>query len=126
MPSKRKGENGKDNNSWNQNVTYAAVNLTEADKDAFSSWLTNVAEDFGSALTRVLEDLYRVTLKVDVNNNCYMCTWTQQDFKHRNANLTIISRSDDPEEAFWLNIYKVYVLYENQRLPSQQEANTWG
>ena len=108
------------------NVSYAAVILSNGDKDVFSKWLTSVAEDFSSSLMRVLEDLYRVTIKVDVNNNCYMCTWTQQDAKHHNGNLTIISRSDDPEEAFWLNVYKVYVMYADERLPTQSDVQNWG
>lgn len=124
MAGRKAVKEGKD--TWNSDAIYADVQLSEADKDAFSNWMTGVQQDFGIGISMILQELYRVSFKVDVNNDCIQCVFTQQDFKHHNHHLTIISRSDDAEEAFWLNVYKVHVLYENQRLPTQRETRSWG
>lgn len=116
----------KGGNEWNSDVSYADVRLSSADKDAFLNWTKGVSQDFSTALTMVLDESYRVTFKYDYNNSCHVCTFTQQDNKHHNRGLAIMSRSDEPEEAFWLNVYKVHVLYEGQRIPTQTEGNTWG
>jgi len=113
-------------NGFNSSASYAAVTLQDSDVDAFSNWMTGVTKDFSSGLLEVLEDSYRVTMKVDYNSNCHMCTFTQQDEKHHNHGLIIVSRSDEPEEAFWLNVYKIYVLFDGQRLPTQDERKGWG
>jgi hypothetical protein len=122
----KKRQDTQTGNGFNSDATYAAVTLQEADQDAFSNWMTGVSKDFCEGLREVLEDSYRVTLKVDYTASCHMCTFTQQDAKHHNHNLIIVSRSDDPEEAFWLNVYKIYVLFEGQRLPTQDERKGWG
>lgn len=115
-----------ENKQWNNDVNYAAVTLTVSEKDAFLSWMSGVQQDYDTWMEAVLEASYRVTFKVDYNSVCMMCTWTQQDNKSKNAGLTIVSRAETFYEAFWLNCYKVYVLYENQRLPDQKSAATWG
>lgn len=111
---------------YNNDAKYAQCDLTEADKPAFTSWLKGVTQDFSTLLTVVMDDGYRVGLKTDFNNSCYMATFTQQDPKHRNSGIILTSRSNDIEEAFFLCMYKCYVLYEDQRLPTQSERPFWG
>ena len=113
-------------NAYSDTVNYAEVRLTQSDRDAFLNWMQGVKEDLSTGLLRILDSSSRVTFKFDYHNACHMCTWSQQDTKDVNAGLTIISRSDDPEEAFWLNVYKVFVMYEGQRLPDQKQSNSWG
>jgi hypothetical protein len=113
--------------SWqNQQSVFAKCELTKADSEAFLNWTTGLEKDFATALSDVTQDLWRVSLKVDVNNNCYMASFTQQDFKNVNANVVLTSRSDDLEEAFWMCVYKIYVLWEGQRLPTEAESRSWG
>jgi hypothetical protein len=85
-----------------------------------------VEQDFEDWLSACLDDSFRVTFKVDYNNDAVTCTFTQQDNKHRNSGLIITSRSDNFVEAFWLNCYKVFVLFDGQRLPTRDETQSWG
>jgi len=121
MPAKGKTE-------WNSNnANFADVKLTAADKDAFDQWFSSANADLEVWFQNMIDDSYRVSLKFDYNNSCYQCALTQQDAKHINANLIIISRAGSVEESFLLCCYKVSVLYEGQRLPSQSEGNnSWG
>lgn len=111
---------------WNQDAKFAQCDLTEADKPAFMNWLKGVGQDFTTLLGVVCNDGYRVGVKTDFNNSCYMVTFTQQDQKHRNSGIILTSRSNDIEEAFFLCMYKCYVMYEDQRLPTQSERPFWG
>jgi len=107
-------------------ANYADVTLTDADKDAFSNWMAGVSVEFSEALSLLTDEGYRITLKVDFNNSCAQCTLTQQDNKHHNSGLIVVSRAETVEEAFWLNAYKVMELYEHQRLPTKSERALWG
>jgi len=107
-------------------VTYADVHLQVADKDAFLTWSAGDVPSFEEALNLALSESYRVTFKHDYQNSCVQCTWTQQDEDHHNADLVIISRSDNCEEAFMLNVYKVYSMFDGERLPSQDDVSGWG
>jgi hypothetical protein len=109
------------------NADFADVTLTQSDKDAFLKWMTGAAADFSEALTMCLQEGYRLSLKFDYDNSCYIASLTQQDRKHHNHNLVITSRSDDAEEAFFLSFYKVAILFPGERLPTRAETRRdWG
>jgi len=115
-------------NQWNDNgfAGFAAISLTEEDKPAFLEWTRDVSNDFQIVLEEAIKDSYRVTLKYDYHSRCFQCTWTQQDEKHKNARMILISRAGDPVEAFLLNAYKTYVLFPNQPWPVQRQVSDWG
>jgi len=119
-----------DQKQWQSNfgsADFADVTLNESDKVAFSSWMIDAAPDFSEALIMCLQEGYRLSLKFDYDNSCYIASLTQQDRKHHNHDLVITSRSDDPEEAFFLSFYKVAVLYPGERLPTRAETRRdWG
>jgi hypothetical protein len=125
MSKKKGGFNGKAG-KWQGDSEYATVVISKDDEKPFQDWLLAQKDDFSSAIQRVSDDLYRVSLKADVNNDCFMCTFTQQDEKHHNSGLIISSRSDEIEESFWLNVYKVYVMHEGERLPTDTQDRSWG
>ena len=113
---------------WQNNGTarYAAINLLESDKPAFFDWTDDVSNDFEVYLETAIKDSYRVTLKFDYHNRCFQCTFTQQDEKHKNAGMVLISRAGSSVEAFLLNCYKTYVLFPDQPWPEQREVSDWG
>jgi len=116
----------KKSSNYGTDVSFADVSLNQADKDAFSNWMSGVKEDYEDWLEAAINDSYRISFKFDYNNNCVSCVFTQQDNKHVNSGLVIISRSDNPVEAFWLTVYKVWVLFEGQRLPVREDSASWG
>jgi hypothetical protein len=126
MASQKSQNNKPNNRSQEFSALYADVTLTAADKVAFLSWMSSVSGDFGLGLQSMLDQSYRVTFKTDYHNSCEQVTFTQQDEKHHNQGLIIISRSDSAEEAFWITVYKTEVLFEGQRLPTREDQAGWG
>lgn len=106
-------------------VTYAKADLLVTDKPDFEKWIKGQTDDLGSAISRVVDDLYRISFKADLYNNCFQVTFTTQDDKHPNANIVLVSRSDDIEEAFWLCVYKTYVKYPDA-WPTESDGTAWG
>lgn len=121
----RSNTSNKQNNTFDAS-NFAQVTLSETDKDAFMLWAKERAPEFGELLEVVLGDSYRVSFKVDYHNSCTQCAFTQQDNKHNNSGVILISRADNPEEAFLLCCYKIFVMYPDSRLPTQGESNNWG
>jgi hypothetical protein len=116
-----------DKTAWNSaDVQYASVTLSEADKAAFNAWFGEAEGDFEVWLENLVNQSYRVSVKYDYNNNCFQATLTQQDTKHVNNGLTIISRASSSVEAVLMSAYKVDVMYPDQRLPVQDRDSTWG
>lgn len=114
-------------NTWNNDAKFAEVRLNKADSDAFSAWLTNAAPSGIECLGWMCDDSYRVSVKYDYHNNCYVCSLTQQDPKHRNNGLVIVSRADSAETAIQMSLYKIEVMFQGQRLPdSSENGNSWG
>jgi hypothetical protein len=113
-------------NNFSGDATFADVSLTQADKDAFSSWMDDASKDFELWLNQLIDDSYRITVKFDYNNNCYTSSATQQDQKHVNAGLIIMSRAGSPLEALLMAIYKIFVLFPGERLPTREETAGWG
>jgi hypothetical protein len=107
-------------------AVYANVTLSEADKEAFDLWLGEVSADFEAWFEALVDQSYRVSVKFDYNNNCYQATLTQQDAKHANSGLTIISRGSSSIEAILMSAYKVNILFADTRLPVQDRNSTWG
>lgn len=128
MATKREKDGEK--SKWQSNLgdaDFAAVELLSSDRDAFGEWMKGVQSDFSETLQMTLDESYRVSFKRDYENSCVTCSWTQQDNKHHNKHIVIVSRSEDAEEAFWLNVYKVTILYPGERLPTKSSVNrSWG
>jgi hypothetical protein len=113
--------------SWNNDVSFADVTLLKADEDAYLKWISGVSQDLHTLMSRVVEDGWKVSVRGDVENECIVVSWTNIEPKHVNANICVTSRSDDWGEAMFLNAYKVFVIWEGQRLPTRGEKrNNWG
>lgn len=119
--SKSTNNKSQSNRTWNNSAEFADVRIWGETKDAFSLWLSKNAPDTAEALTVLTDDSYRVSLKYDYNNTCYACSLTQQDAKHHNNNLVIISRAGTADEAVLMSVYKVMVMFPGERLPTQGE-----
>jgi hypothetical protein len=121
-----------DNGKWTkkaeygQDASFADVKLNASEKDVFLSWVKSTDANCIDSLEALIADSYRVSVKYDYQNSCVTVTLTQQDTKHRNSGLVIMSRSDNVDAAILLSGYKVFVLFEGQRLPTRSEDNSWG
>ena len=107
-------------------ANFADIRLQKNDSLAFFEWMSDVSNGPEELMTKALKESYRITFKYDYHNRCHQNTWTQQDEKHKNAGIVLISRSDDPWEAMALNAYKVFVLFRDEALPLRDDTSNWG
>lgn len=121
--------NAKGKQKWQNfgDVKFAVVKLNSEDKDVFLKWLKSNATDFSTGVLRVLQDGWKVSMKEDAPNQCYVVTLTQGNERNINHNVAVSSRSDDMEEAFWISVYKIYVIWQDQPIPTQvNQDQSWG
>jgi len=69
---------------------------------------------------------YKFSLTADIDNECFIASYTQRGVNHLHTNVTVSSRSDDWEEAYFLTYYKIMQLYSGKKLPLEAKRNNWG
>ncbi len=106
--------------------TFANVRLSEQQKGDFQEWVDKNAKDFLQFQTDLLVEGWKLSIKADLQNACFMVSHTCGAEKHQNYNICLTSRSEDWEEALWMNIYKIRVLFANEKLPTETLKNNWG
>lgn len=126
MAAKNNRNKQQNNSQWGQDASFADVKLNASEKDAYLAWVKKSDANSLDALERLVMDSYRVSTKYDYNNMCVVVSLTQQDNKHVNSGLVIMSRAADVDDALLLSAYKVFVLFEGQRLPTKSEDDSWG
>jgi hypothetical protein len=126
MPSNNKQAKTNNRPEYGNDASFADVKLTASEKDVFLQWREKTDANCIDSLEALIADSYRVGCKYDYQNSCYVVTLTQQDTKHRNSGLIIMSRADSIDNALLLSSYKVFVLFEGQRLPTDKRDDNWG
>jgi len=126
MEFRQMAKNTGNNGQFRFTTQFAAVRLDPEGKDAFQTWLKEVGDDYGNFVVICQGDGWKIGSRWDNANDCFIHSFTMTDEKDRNANICVTSRSDNYFEAFFLNYYKVYVLYDKKRLPTEAPKENWG
>jgi hypothetical protein len=126
MPTNRQTGKQSKNPQWGSDASFADVKLNASEKDVYLQWVKTTDANCIDTLESLIADSYRVSVKYDYNNNCTVVSLTQQDTKHHNSGLVIMSRGSSVDDALLLSGYKVFVLFEGQRLPTASENDNWG
>lgn len=125
-----KGKQNAGKKTWNADygdLRFASRRLSSEEAKGFVQWRESGTPDYEDALFKVLLAMYKVALRVDLNTSAYVCAFTQQDDRHPHYNVYLTSRSDDPIEAFFLNCYKIWVIYEDSPITTDDTLNNdWG
>jgi hypothetical protein len=69
---------------------------------------------------------WKTSFSFDAENDCYIASCTQRDEDDINHNICVTSRSDNPFEALWLCYYKITVIADSKRLPTERADDNWG
>lgn len=105
---------------------FAAVKLQPEDKAAFDAWLEHNGADFMNYWEIMCGDGWKPSQRWDNENDCYICSATQVDEDDKNHNICVVSRSSNLGEAFLMNYYKIYELFDGKKLPTEAPSQTWG
>lgn len=128
MARNQKNGRNKAQKSWGDNsVVFASRRLSREEAEAFVEWYKSGSPDFEDALCKIIGEGYKVAFKLDFNNSAQVVAFTQQDERHPHHNVYLTSRSDDPIEAFFINCYKVWMIYPDKAIETDERLNElWG
>lgn len=125
MPQGKKQQQQNSAPQW-QKVEFVNINLSKAEKTQFKSWYSENQATLPELLTRFIAAGYKLSIKWDNENDCFIATSTCSDETMENGGKALSSRSDDWLEAIALNLFKTDVLSENGVWEASGKGNSWG
>lgn len=105
---------------------FAAVKITAELKPEYDIWLEVNGKDADNLIAISQGDGWKMSSRWDNENDCYINSLTMIDEDDKNYDVCVVSRSDNFFEAYMLNHYKIYVLYDKKKLPTEREKENWG
>lgn len=105
---------------------FAAIKITSELRPEFDEWLKATGKDVDNLISISQGDGWKMSSRWDNDNDCYINSLTMIDEDDRNHDVCVVSRSDNFFEAYMLNHYKIYVLYDGKKLPTEREKENWG
>ena len=94
-------------------VEFVNVRLTEDDKPRFKSWAGENLDDLGTFLSELIGSDYKLSMNLDLRNDCYIVAVTGTTENRVNKSLCMTSRASDLVEAILIALYKHFVLCES-------------
>lgn len=117
---------GKKNKGQFGSTMFCAISLDTPGKEAAKSWLAKNAKDIDNFATIMVRDGWKTSFSWDDYNDCFISSATMRDEGHKNYDICVTSRSDNMWDAMLLNYYKIYVLFKEQKLPTEKQKDNWG
>jgi len=105
---------------------FAQVQLSTEDKPVFKRWLEENSADYERYFDNAVRSDWKVSTRFVEDQDAIICTFTMMDEDDLNHHVTVSSWSDDIFEAFFLTYYKVFVMYDGKRLPTENSGSRWG
>lgn len=87
-------------------------NLSDDELTAFDQWLEKNIDQFHRTIVDVLVSEIKIGMSIDGINSCFICSFTPKNEHDINAGKCLCSRSDEWEEAFFMNVYKCKLFDE--------------
>lgn len=117
----------KSNRTSNQFSTkFAAVSLDKANKERFHVWFETNSSDVETYLHNLATEGWKTSFSWDQENDCFLASATMRDEDHVNYDICVTSRSGNLVEALMLNVFKIDVMHEGAKLPTEAPRNSWG
>lgn len=126
MELKLMAKKGKGSRGSGFTTQFAAIRLDERMKDEFQHWLGENGKDVENFVAISQGDGWKLSSRWDNENDCYICSLTMVDEDDKNYDVCVVSRSDNFFEAFMIGYYKIYVLNDKKKLPTERPKENWG
>ena len=124
--SSKSNNNRNGNNGGYNNITFVNVPLGNKDKAQFKSWFSDNERELPNLLATFIASGYKLSVKWDIDNQCYIATFTCDATGLTNHAKALSSRSNDWLEAIALGLWKTDVLCEDGRWPTEKQGFNWG
>lgn len=119
----QKIDNGRQN--WTK-TEFVNINLSKSEKTQFKSWFSDNQAELPRLLAVFITQGYKVSLKWDEGNGCFIATVICEDTSMENGGKALSSRSDDWVEALALNLFKTDVISDKGIWSASGAGNNWG
>jgi len=107
-------------------IKFCTILLDTEQKSVLKEWLNNNQADLDTYFHNMVTDGWKTSCTWDDVNDCFIASATQRFDDDKNYNVCVSSRSDNLYEAILITYYKIYVLYEGKRLPTEPTKANWG
>lgn len=105
---------------------FCAISLDSPGKEAARKWLEKNGKDLDTLAVQMVRDGWKASFSWDDYNDCFIASATMREEGDKNYDVCITSRSDNMWDAMLLNYYKIYILFNNQALPTERPKDNWG
>lgn len=122
MGNKKNGKSGGSQFS----TKFAVISLDSEGKELAKQWLAANHKDLDTFFVDLVRDGWKTSLRWDSENDCFIASATCVDDDNRNYDVCVTSRSDNMYEAVLINYYKIYILFDNKKLPVESAKANWG
>jgi len=112
--------------SFGDDYQFAAITLAADEIAVFDKWLEKNKADYELCYDRMLRDGWKGSVRWVDEQESMIFSATQVDEGDKNHKITVSSWSDDPFEAFWFTWYKIYIMYPDQKLPTEAQGKRRG
>lgn len=111
-----------DKSSW----TFANIRLTPEQRSGFTAWSNSPEVNVIDLMGLILQDGYKMSVREDTENSCWLCTLTGTDFSPHNKKVSMTSRHNSLEEALLLSFYKHLIVSEQGAWATTAPGEDWG
>lgn len=111
-----------------KNFDWEMINkrLQLEDKQAFEKWVTKNPASVADLVTEVATNGYKLSITWVDNSNSFVVTASGRKDEGRNKKKSLPSWSDDVQEALYMTVYKILVIFEGGEWESDDMAQNWG
>ena len=113
------------NSSWGS-VSFVNISLDGEEKKRFGVWYKDTVDDLEAHWQEHLQAGYKMSVRWDDENDCYIVASTGCLEGKPNHNLCLSSRSDVLAEAILLQVYKSDVLCKGEGWEAHAKSANWG
>lgn len=107
-------------------VTFVDVRLSAQDKEQFTSYMLQEADELNLNLADFIADDHKFSVTWDDENKCFIASATCRDEGSINHNCCISSRSQEWYEAMQLTVFKATVLLGGKAWTDAKTDKSWG
>lgn len=114
------------NKGYTSKFTFANQNIPASDKDKVKKWVSDNLPDYLEYFTNLCDSGYRLSVKYDLNNDCFVASATGFDCIKDNQNVILTARASNPVEATMILFYKHFVWFDADVWQVDDVMDTWG
>lgn len=112
----------RDNLDWK----FARVNLTDEEKEHYTGWAEEYADDVAELLIGTLLEDYKLTVTYDNENDTWIATLSATKRSKRNKAQSLSCRHRTYQQALSLLVYKHTIICDNGVWSDHEKSDNWG